>query len=323
MEKKYQVFVSSTYADLIEERKKVQEVLLMADCIPAGMEAFVATDDNQFNVIKQVIDLCDYYILIIGKRYGSINPDTGISYTEMEYKYAKEKEIPVLVFCINDDLKLSSDKMESNPESVIKLIEFRNTAMSNTLASIWNGISDIGGQVAISIMKAKNTVTRPGWIRGEGYNPEEFLQQINELKKENQQLIEINKKNMKEIDSFTSIPENLAFEDYELKVQYKIGYESSFYTKTVTLKEIFKYLSIAMHNVTLSEDYIVELVGKCVSNNTRLVTLKDNLLVNILLNQFEHLNLIYSKWNDENKKLYYGLTTKGKKVKDDFHLIKK
>ena len=81
-DKKYQVFISSTYTDLIEERKKILEVLLMADCIPAGMEAFVATDIEQFEVIKKVIDLCDYYVLIIGQRYGSINEATGISYTE-------------------------------------------------------------------------------------------------------------------------------------------------------------------------------------------------------------------------------------------------
>ena len=65
-DKKYQVYISSTYTDLIEERKKILEVLLMADCIPAGMEAFVATDNEQFEVIKKVIDLCDYYVLIIG-----------------------------------------------------------------------------------------------------------------------------------------------------------------------------------------------------------------------------------------------------------------
>lgn len=90
--KKFQVFISSTYIDLIEERRKVLDVLLMADCIPAGMEAFVATDNEQFEVIKKVIDLCDYYVLIIGQRYGSINESTGISYTEMEYEYAKQQE---------------------------------------------------------------------------------------------------------------------------------------------------------------------------------------------------------------------------------------
>ena len=71
---KYQVFISSTYTDLKEERRKVLDVLLMADCIPAGMEAFVATDNEQFEVIKKVIDYCDYYVLILGMRYGSISP---------------------------------------------------------------------------------------------------------------------------------------------------------------------------------------------------------------------------------------------------------
>ena len=51
-QKKYQVFISSTYTDLIEERKKVQEIVLMADCIPAAMEAFVATTEEQFQIIK-------------------------------------------------------------------------------------------------------------------------------------------------------------------------------------------------------------------------------------------------------------------------------
>src|SRR5690554_2397798 len=102
---KYQVFLSSTFTDLSKERKQVLDILLMADCIPAGMESFVATDEEQFNVIKKVINLCDYYILIIGKRYGTINASTGISYTEMEYNYAIEKGIPVLVFALDDSVE--------------------------------------------------------------------------------------------------------------------------------------------------------------------------------------------------------------------------
>ena len=123
--RKYQVFISSTYSDLVEERKKVLDVLLMADCIPAGMEAFVATDVEQFEVIKKVIDLCDYYILIIGQRYGSINPDTGISYTEMEYDYAIKNKIPVLVFVLDEQIVLPDDKKENEPDKVERLKAFR------------------------------------------------------------------------------------------------------------------------------------------------------------------------------------------------------
>ena len=129
MEKvKYQVFISSTYSDLQQERKKVLDILLMADCIPAGMENFTATDDEQFNVIKkvigicQVIDLCDYYILILGKRYGSVNDSTGLSYTEMEYNYAIDKGIPVLVFVLDDSVKIEEDKIEKDDIKKGKLV---------------------------------------------------------------------------------------------------------------------------------------------------------------------------------------------------------
>ena len=44
------------------------------------MELFLAINDSQWNLIKELIDDCDYYILIVGGRYGSLNKE-GISYT--------------------------------------------------------------------------------------------------------------------------------------------------------------------------------------------------------------------------------------------------
>ena len=98
MEPKYQVFVSSTYKDLREHRQRVMFTLLEMNCIPAGMELFPAADESQWKIIQRVIDECDYYLLILGGRYGSIVPDSivpnagGMSYTEMEYRYALGRE---------------------------------------------------------------------------------------------------------------------------------------------------------------------------------------------------------------------------------------
>ena len=83
MDKRYQVFVSSTYADLREERQEVIQALLELDCIPAGMELFPAADDDQWTLIRKVIDDCDYYIVILAGRYGSLGPG-GKSYTQIE-----------------------------------------------------------------------------------------------------------------------------------------------------------------------------------------------------------------------------------------------
>jgi hypothetical protein len=91
LDKRYQVFVSSTHEDLIEERQSVMHALLELDCIPSGMELFPAADDDQWTLIKRVIDDCDYYIVIIAGKCGSIGP-TGLSYTRMEYEYAVSKK---------------------------------------------------------------------------------------------------------------------------------------------------------------------------------------------------------------------------------------
>lgn len=92
--KKLQVFVSSTYDDLKKERQAAVEAILTAGHIPAGMELFTAGDESQMEVIKQWIDESDVYLLILGGRYGSIEPKSGKSYIHLEYEYAIEKGKP-------------------------------------------------------------------------------------------------------------------------------------------------------------------------------------------------------------------------------------
>lgn len=72
LEKKYQFFISSTYEDLKEERNKAIQAILTMNQFPIGMEMFSAADDDQWKIIKEAIDSSDFYILIIGNRYGSI-----------------------------------------------------------------------------------------------------------------------------------------------------------------------------------------------------------------------------------------------------------
>lgn len=217
MNKKYQVFVSSTFEDLKEARKKVQEVLLTAECIPMGMEAFVADNNDQFNVIKSKIDLCDYYILIIGKRYGSINPETQKSYTEMEYDYAIERSIPVLVFSINDNATAADD---NDAEKARKLAEFRERALKNRMACIWDDINDLAVKVVSSIANAKVNIARPGWVRAGKYNNEELLEQLNSLRLENSQLHEITKTLQTTIEDLTLNNEEEKFWDKTITMTY-------------------------------------------------------------------------------------------------------
>ncbi|MCC0004031.1 MAG: DUF4062 domain-containing protein [Methylobacteriaceae bacterium] len=123
MDKRYQVFVSSTFSDLQVERQEILQALLELDCIPSGMELFPAANDDQWTLIKKIISDCDYYIVVIGGKYGSIGPD-GISYTEMEYRHALSLKKPIIAFVHKDIGKLPANRVESSEESRKKLDSF-------------------------------------------------------------------------------------------------------------------------------------------------------------------------------------------------------
>ena len=111
MKRKLQVFVSSTYSDLIEERQAAVAAILKAGHIPAGMELFAAGDKSQMKTIERWIDESDVFMLILGGRYGSIEPNSGRSYTELEYDYAVAQGKPTFAVVITDEALESKLKL--------------------------------------------------------------------------------------------------------------------------------------------------------------------------------------------------------------------
>ena len=195
MDKRFQVFVSSTYADLKEERRHVIQALMEMDCIPAGMELFPAADEEQWKFIKKIIDDCDYYLLIIGGRYGSTTDD-GISYTEKEFDYAIEKELKVIALIHGEPDDIPFGKSEQDPELRNKLLGFRNKVMDGRLVKFWKSAEELPGLVALSMTKTIKMYPAVGWVRANHVANESILQEINDLRKENFEL----QKNFKDTD---------------------------------------------------------------------------------------------------------------------------
>ena len=183
MDKRYQVFISSTYADLKEERSKVMQTIMSLNCIPAGMELFPATDEEQFEFIKRIIDDCDYYILIVGGRYGSLSED-GISYTEKEFDYAMQRGLPILAFLHNDLNAIPLGKSEMDPAKREMLSHFRKKASTGRLIKYWNNSEELAGQVATSLSLTIIQSPAIGWVRANMQSTAEALSQENELRKE-------------------------------------------------------------------------------------------------------------------------------------------
>lgn len=179
MERKYQVFVSSTYVDLVAERQEVMQALLEMDCLPAGMEMFPAADEDQWSLIREVIDECDYYVVIVGGRYGSVSAE-GISYTEMEYDYAVAVGVPVLGFVHSRPDDIPVGKSELDPAARDSLEAFRVKVMSRMVKK-YASPAELGSVVSRGLSRAIKRNPRPGWVRGDQAMTPEVRTQIAEL----------------------------------------------------------------------------------------------------------------------------------------------
>lgn len=186
-QKKFQIFVSSTYNDLKEERKAVIYTLLTIDAIPSGMELFPASDNDSWSLIKRVIDDCDYYVVIIGGRYGSIHEKNGISYTEMEYRYALEKKKPIFGFVHRNPGKIIADKTEKTEDSRQKLANFINLVKEKAIKE-WDNPDELGKVVLQSLVFAMKFQPAIGWVKSDLLPDEDTKTEIIRLQKENNKL---------------------------------------------------------------------------------------------------------------------------------------
>jgi hypothetical protein len=173
---RFQIFLSSTFRDLREERQAVHEAILELGHFPAGMEAFPAADATPWELIKTVINESDYYILIVGGKYGSTGPD-GISYTEMEYNLAVELGKPILAFMHGDPDQIPAGKIELDNEARSRLDSFRKRILERTCKS-WTNKENLKAAVLSSLVHIIRTKPASGWVRNEGLGNHELLRRL-------------------------------------------------------------------------------------------------------------------------------------------------
>ena len=188
MDKREQVFVSSTFIDLSSEREKVIQGLLEADCFPAGMELFPAADDEKFDLIKGVIDDSDYYLLILGGRYGSEDDETELSYTEMEYDYAVKSGKPIIAFVHGEPDKIAVGQTDKNDKKAAKLKAFRDKVEKNKVVKLWTNGDQLPGFVAQALMRLRKVSPAVGWVRGDLAMTDETMLKISQMELELERL---------------------------------------------------------------------------------------------------------------------------------------
>jgi hypothetical protein len=320
MDKRYQVFLSSTYADLREERRKVIQTLMEMDCIPAGMELFPAADEEQWEFIKHVINDCDYYVLIIGGRYGSLTPD-GISYTEREFDYACSRGLHVLAFIHEDPDDLAVARSDIDPLLRERLAAFRERVKTGRLVRFWNSAEQLPGLVALSLSKTIKAYPAVGWVRTSAASSSQLLEEVNELRKANAALV-AELEAARGSAAIEPRPDELAPLDAKVTVagtiqQMRGGRQT--WRVTLTWKELFALL--APHLLEHPNDSAVRsiLTGRLVAKTGHVgisPAIEDEIYQTIKVQFLAHglVRVDYLKTTQGGMALFWSLTTRGSEV---------
>lgn len=192
-DKRYQVFISSTYADLQEERAVLTQVLPTLGCLPCGLDVH-PVGASAWNGIKKLIDESDYYLLLIGSRYGSLSP-SGISYTHMEYVYASTKQKPILVLMHDSPETRPVAFQEKTPEGRRQFNDFRQL-LSKGLVAGWSDARSLDGALRRYLPQLVKSRPATGWVRAttlgspeQAREIERLKQRVTELEQEREQLL--------------------------------------------------------------------------------------------------------------------------------------
>lgn len=334
MDKRYQVFVSSTYADLKEERQHVLQALMEMDCIPAGMELFPAADEEQWEFIKKIINDCDYYLLIIGGRYGSTTED-GISYTEKEFDYAVKKGLRVIALIHGSPDDIPFGKSEQDPDLRKRLICFKDKVMDGRLVKFWSGAAELPGLVALSLTKTIKTYPAVGWVRASNVANENILSEINELRKQNSDLqstvevLEQKTSNSAAIEGIADIDS-----DYLVHGVYKVirpGYSTREYTFECNVSWRKMFSLIAPYLIQNPNDSAVKhQLARSLkefqtgSDSGSSITINDQEFRTIAI-QLQAYGLIktrYSKTTKGGMALFWSLTSRGEQLMIESRVVR-
>ena len=193
--RKLQVFISSTFIDLKEERQVAVQAILKSGHIPAGMELFKASDEDQWHVIKKWIEESDIFLLILAGRYGSIEPISGKSYTHLEYEYALKIQKPYFVILIDEEW--TNSKAKSQGSLISDFIEIHNNDKLNDLkqkvkTKLVNFVKDLNEiklSVIESLIEISQRIELIGWVKADKFlNLPQITEELSILSKENRLL---------------------------------------------------------------------------------------------------------------------------------------
>lgn len=217
MDKKYQIFISSTYMDLREIRSIAYSTILEMGHIPVGLDIFQVSDDySTEKYVSKYIDSSQIIIIIIGDRYGSISK-SGKSFVEEEYLYSVSKNKKVLFFINSHYRKVDDPNYQ----------KFVNRILEKNLVVLWDNKDDFKIKLMSNISQVlTNYPPSIYWAKTSSavnINGDDYLGNLQTLlgsniDEENVDILGLMLHNLKEIGEFYVLTKEQAKKSFHLSV---------------------------------------------------------------------------------------------------------
>jgi hypothetical protein len=275
------------------------------------MEYFPAIDEEQFEFIKKVIEDSDYYIVIIGDRYGSLAPD-GLSFTEKEFDFASS--IGKKIIAIIKKESAESDNLQKS-----KLEKFKQKVSSGRMVKYCDANHEIPTSVLMSLIKTISAYPSVGWIRGDTITNPELLKELNDQRKENELL----RQQIEEKERNKNIPIDFELADFSEKIELIakpiIGGGTKF-SREVSWKDLFSLISPYLIK-NPSEEAIRGIIESEFFENIEVqegihLKILEPKIMNQIRVQFQAYGLIevgYLKTTSGDRAVFWSITTEGQK----------
>lgn len=153
------IFISSTYEDLIPYREEVQRNLIRLEQIIKGMEYFGSNPKDSLTVCLSQVKESKLFIGILGMRYGSVDEESGLSYSQMEYNEAIKNKIPTLIYIMSEEQPIPA-KFVDKGEKAEKLAEFKNILKKQHTVSFFTSPDDLGKKIVKDVMDTLLTLEK-------------------------------------------------------------------------------------------------------------------------------------------------------------------
>ena len=250
LDKRYQVFISTSGAEMQPERMILAQTLVGMGFFSWGLEQRTPLSTA---FARRQIDDCDYVVMLLGSAYGEQSV-SGVGYMHLEYIYAVTKQKPIIVFMHEEPAARESALHDDKPELREKFQEFRKLLQHEVdQVFSYRSLRDLEMAVRFNMTQMLERYPVLGWVRPQ--NTQVLQDEIDCLKNKLEQLETESGK--REVDPFLSLPkvsmhEFFAFE-YRMHAYQDGTFKELKIQKKMTWAQLLTVLGATFVNPTPEE----------------------------------------------------------------------